>query len=805
MIFHYLKSASRSIGRNKIFSFINVFGLAIGMACTLLIVLFITDELSYDKYNKDASNVYRVVHDFINHDGSRLPDATSPAAIAPAMQRQMPEVKTVTRIYPPWGQIFLVKHGEKKLQEERLYMADNSFFDIFTHQFIRGNAKTALPDAKSLVITESTAKKYFGAEDPINKILTIDGLGDLKVTAVIKDVPANSHFHFDLLGSFKVLGNVDNVWGQYNYYTYVKTGAPINIADFGRKIQVIYDANSRNQTKSSFWVQPLTDIHLKSSLKWEVESNSDMLYVYIFTLIAVFIVLIASINYINLTTATASARAKEIGVRKVIGGLKSSIVSQLLTESVLISLMALACAFCIAQLILPMVNEITGKQLSLTDGIPFLLCSLLATLLLGFIAGVFPALYMASFKPVMVLKGFKSNEKGALNLRKSLVVVQFTISIVLIIGAIVISQQMQFIRSAKLGLNTDKVLVINKSLRIPNKQAYFNEISKIKGVKKVAFSQDMLGDVNSTSSLNVKGSENKQLVNYLSAGDNYFDVLNIDIKEGRGFSDNFLSDTMTSGLRGLHGRQGLLDQLIGGIVLNETAVKDLAMQEPVIGKEILWASDKDTMYYVKVVGVAKDFHFTSMRNKIKPFAFVHSPVREQSFTVKLSGDNIAGTIKQLEAKWNELYPDKPFQYTFLDDTFAKLYQSDARFQKVFISLVILGIFIASLGLFALATFAARQRVKEIGIRKVLGASVVNVVGLLSKDFLKLVIISLLIAAPVGWYAMNNWLHNFAYQIHIQWWVFPLAGITAIVIALITVSFQAVKAAVAKPIKSLRTE
>lgn len=802
MIFHYLKSASRSIGRNKIYTFINVFGLAIGMACTLLIVLFIKDELSYDKQNKDSANIYRVVHDFVNHDGSRLPDATSPAALAPAMQKQFPEVSAATRLYPNWGRIYLVKHGEKKLQEEGLYFADASFFDVFTVEFVQGNAKTALNDAKSIVITESAAKKYFGSDNAIGKVLSIDGMDDKQVTAVIKDVPANSHFHFDFLGSFKALGDHDSIWGQYNYYTYVKTNAPISLANFGHKIQALYDANSHNLTGSSFWVQRLTDIHLKSSLKWELESNSDISYVYIFTLIGIFIVLIASINYINLTTATASARAKEIGIRKVIGGLKKSIVSQLLTESVLISLMALACAFCIAQLLLPMVNEITAKQLSLTNSVSFLTCSVLATLLLGAVAGIFPALYMASFKPVMVLKGFKSNEKGALNLRKSLVVVQFTISIFLIIGAIVISEQMQFIRSAKLGLNTDKVVVINKSSDVPNKQAYFNEISKMQGVKKVAFSQGMVGGLNSTESLNVKGSENRQLVNYLSAGSGYFDVLNIDIKEGRPFYDNFLSDTLTNGQRG---PQAQLDQVIGGIILNETAVKDLAIQEPVIGKELLWSSDKDTMYYLKVVGVAKDFHFTSMHNKIKPFAFLHSPAIERSFTVKLSGDNISATIAKLEAKWNELYPGKPFQYSFLDDTLAKLYQSDARFQKVFISLVILGIFIASLGLFALATFAARQRVKEIGIRKVLGASVVNVVGLLSKDFLKLVIISLLIAAPIGWYAMNNWLHNFAYQIHIQWWVFPLAGITAIIIALITISFQAIKAAVAKPIKSLRTE
>jgi len=406
---------------------------------------------------------------------------------------------------------------------------------------------------------------------------------------------------------------------------------------------------------------------------------------------------------------------------------------------------------------------------------------------------------MSSFRPVIVLKGFKSNQRGALNLRKSLVVVQFTISIVLIIGAIIISQQMQFIRSAKMGLDADKVVVINKSSQIQNKQSYINEILKIKGVKKVAMSQGMVGGLNSTSMVNVRGSQNKQLVNYLDVGNGYFDVLNIEIKEGRGFSDKFISDTMNNGLH------GPLEQTIGGIVLNETAVKDLAITAPVIGKQILWGQDKDTNYYVKIIGVAKDFHFTSMRNKIKPFGFTNSPGNENRFNVKLSGDNIAATMAQLESTWNSIYPGKPFQYTFMDEAFAKLYQSEARFQKVFIILVVLGIFIASLGLFALATFAAQQRVKEIGIRKVLGASVANVVGLLSMDFLKLVLIALIVAVPIGWYTMNKWLQNFAYQIHIQWWVFPLAGLLAIVIALITISFQAIKAAVAKPIKSLRTE
>ncbi len=799
MIRHYLKIALRNLEKNKVYTFINISGLAISMACTLLIVLFVKDELSYDKYYKDAGNIYRVVKDFVNVGGSRLPDATSPAALAPAMQKEMPEVAAATTLYPNWGQIYLIKHGEKKIQEERLYRVDNSFFKVFSYPFITGNANTALNDTKSIVLTQSSAKKYFGSENPVGKVLTIDGMGDMQVTAVIKDVPANSHFHFDFLVSIKTLGKgLDTNWGQYNYYTYVKTNGPVNQANFTSKIQALYK-NAKTNDKNIFWIQPIEDIHLNSSLKWELEPNSDKLYVYIFTLIGVFITLIAAINYMNLATARASERAKEIGVRKVIGALKSSLVNQLLLESVITCFLALLLAIFVARLLLPVVNELTGKQLNLLSSPAYLVYTVLGTLLLGIMAGVFPALYLASFKPVIVLKGFKSNEKGALYLRKSLVVVQFTISIVLIIGAIIVSQQMQFIRSAKLGLDTDKVLVINKSFRVPHKEAYYNELVKIPGIKQVAYSQGMIGTLNSTSSLNLRGSSNTQLVNFLSAGNGYFDVLNIEMKEGRGFSEKFPSDTLTNGAH------GPLDQNIGGIVLNETAVRDLAIPEPVIGKEILWGTDKDTTYYVKIIGVARDFHFTSMRNKIKPFAFVNAPGAEGSFTIKLSGKNITATIAQAESKWNALYPDKPFQYTFLDDTFARMYQSESRFQTVFISLVVLGILIASLGLFALATFAAQQRVKEIGIRKVLGASVINVVSLLSKDFLKLVLAALLIAVPIGWYAMNRWLQDFAYQIHIKWWVFPLAGLLAIIIALVTISFQSIKAALANPVKSLRSE
>ena len=411
-------------------------------------------------------------------------------------------------------------------------------------------------------------------------------------------------------------------------------------------------------------------------------------------------------------------------------------------------------------------------------------------------------MYLSSFKPITVLKGLKLNEKGALNLRKGLVVVQFTISIVLIIGALVISQQMNYVMSARLGMDTDQVLTINNVgfLSASDRSAFQNELSRIPGIKNIAASNGLPVGRFSTTRINAKGSSNEQQVNFISVSYNFLDLLNIRLKEGRGFSARFQADTLTNGVPG-----GPLEQTIGSVVLNETAIKDLGIAAPAVGKQILWSTDKDTSYYLDIVGVAKDFHFSSFRNQIKPFAFMVSPGATGNFIVKLSGQNIMGTLAQIGNKWKMFNSDRAFEYSFLDETFAKLYQSETRFQKVFVSLVILGILIACLGLLGLATFAAQQRVKEIGIRKVLGASVPSVVQLLSKDFIKLVIIAFVVATPVAWYFMNKWLEDFAYRTDLKWWVFPLAGIIAVLIALFTISFQAIKAAIANPVKSLRTE
>ena len=802
MIKNYFKIAWRSLLKYKGFSFINIFGLATGMACSLLIFLFVKDELSYDRYHKNASNIYRVVKDFINDDGSRIPDATSPAALAPAMQRDIPEVEGVTRLMPNWGGSWLVQYGDKKIAEQKFWRADSNFFEIFTYSFIKGNPKTALTDVTSVVITETIAKRYFGNEDPMGKTLRISCCGgSLKVTGVIKDVPANSHFHFDLLASFRQLGNLDNNWDQYNYYTYARIKSGTNIPAFTKKIQEVYKRN-QDENYSVFYVQGLTDIHLTSHLKWELEPNGDRLYVYVFAFVGLFILLIAAINYINLSTAKSSLRTKEVGIRKVSGAMRSSLVKQFLFESLVTCFLSSLLAIVIAQLLVPVVNDITLKKLSVLGNPLTLGFMILAALFVGLVAGLFPALYLSSFKPILVLKGLKLNEGGALTLRKGLVVVQFTISSILIIGALIIAQQMNFIQNAKLGVDKEQVVVIKNAGAMPlsDRNAYLNTIKRLPGVKKAASGNFSLGEGFSTTRLNVKGSQKEQQLNFANVGFDYLDVVGIEMKEGHGFSATYPADTMNNGIP-----NGPLEQNIGGIVINETAVKEFGLGYPAVGKQFLWGNDGDTSYYVSVIGVTKDFHFTSLKNEVKPFGFICVPRNGFNFTVKLSADNIKATLSQLEKEWKQFRTERGFEYVFLDDTFSKLYASEARFQKLFISLVILGILIACLGLLGLATFSAQQRVKEIGVRKVLGASVPHVVALLSKDFLKLVIIALILAVPVAWYLMSEWLKDFAYRVNIEWWIFLVAAVIAIIVAFVTISTQAIKAAISNPVKSLRTE
>ncbi|MBL7698077.1 MAG: ABC transporter permease [Chitinophagaceae bacterium] len=798
----YWKIAFRSLWKNKHVTFINIFGLAIGIACSLLIFLFVQDENSYDRFYKDAQNIHRVVKDFINDDGSRIPDATSPGPLATAIKRDIPEIEHVTRLFPAWGNNRLVKYKNKKINESRYFRADSTFFDVFNLPFIRGNKKTALPDAESVVITESIAKKYFNNEDPLGKTLLFDSEEPLKVTGVIADVPSNSHIHFDFLASNKQLGVfLDTAWGSYNHYTYIRVKEGPNMAGLDDKIQAVYE-RYQSSRYSDFYTQPLVDIHLASHLKWEIEPNSDKLYVNIFTLIAVFILLIAAINYINLATAKSSLRAKEIGVRKVSGAHRRMLVMQFLFESVIICAIASVIAIVLAHALTPFVNNLTLKNLSVLNNKMVWLYLPVITVLIGVIAGLFPSLYLSSFKPVIILKGYKLSDKNTLSLRKALVVVQFTISIALIVGSLIIVQQMNYISNAKLGIDKDQVVTFKNTFSMSRSQlnSFVSQVKQLPEVKNASPAASEFGALFGTNRLRKKGSDKENQLNLMGVGFDFLDVLGIEIKNGRGFSGARPSDSMM-----LPQQRNAKEMVLGGIVINERAVRDFGIDSPYVGQQFVWNKIGDTSLYVEVIGVAKDFNFTSLRNEIKPFGFVVRPYQYSNVTAKLSTMDMKATIAKIERIWNGLSPEYPFEYTFLDETFAKLYSAESRFKTVFIILVVISIVISCLGLFALAAFSAEQRIKEIGIRKVLGASVTNLVTLLSKDYLKLVIISLVIAIPVSWYAMNQWLQDFAYRINIQWWTFAFAAVIAVLIAVATVSFQAIKAALANPANTLKTE
>jgi putative ABC transport system permease protein len=802
MLRNYFKIALRTLRKNKLLSSINIGGLAAGIATTLLIFLFVLDEFKYDRHHDNAARIYRVVKDFINDDGSRIPDATSPGPLAAAMQRDIPEMESVTRIHPDWGGTVTMEYDGRKFSEPKVWRVDSSFFDVFTVPFLRGDNKTALADINSVVLTETAARRYFGDDDPIGKILRMDGRDDVTVSAVVADVPPQSHFHYDFLLSYRRLPAQANTnWANYNYYTYVKVREGTDVKAFEKKIQQAHDKNT-TEHYSEFYVQPLTDIHLTSKLKWELEANGDRLYVYIFILIGVFILMIAAINYVNLSTAKSSQRAKETGIRKVSGAERTSLMFQFLIESILTCFIASLLAIAFAYALMPTVNELTQKSLDLQSNPMVIGYLFVVTLFIGVIAGIFPAAYLSSFRPVAVLKGFKLNEKGALNLRKSLVVVQFTISIALIIGALVIVQQIRFLRSANLGFDKDQVVVLQnaRGLSKSDRSSFLNTLHSLPGVKIAATSGTILGQGFNTTRLRAVGAQQQQQLNFSSVDFDYLDVVGIQIKEGRSFSKNFPADSLNNGIFG-----GPLNQRLGGIIINERAAKEFGFGDSAVGQKLIWATDADTVYHVEVVGVAKDFHFTSMRNEIKPYGFLIFSGGQSNFTVKLAGGDIRHTVATIEEKWKQAFPERPFEYVFLDDTFEKMYTAEARFEKVFISMVVLGILIACLGLFALATFSAEQRIKEIGIRKVLGASVSQIVVLVSTDFVKLVAIAIIIAIPIGFYAINLWLEGFAYRITVKWWVFAVAALLALIIAFLTISSQAIRAARSNPAKSLRSE
>ena len=813
MIKNYFKVAFRNLWKNKGYSAINIFGLATGLATCLLITLYVTGELGYDQFYKNAERIYRINSD-LRFGGGDLHMTQTSDMMGGLLKKDYPQVEEYTRIYANDGDK-LIKKGDEFINEPYVANVDSTFFDLFMLPVIEGDTKTALNEPNTVVITASAAKKYFNSLQVLSKTIEVKNGGSTtpyKITAVIKDIPNNSHLRFDFLFSMK---NVDYQWGQltsHNFHTYLLMKPGTDYKAFEKNFDQYLDkyvlpyaqqfikVGSMEEFKKAgnkleYSLMPLTDIHLHSDFSFEITPSGNIQYVYIFSAVALFILILACINFMNLSTARSTKRAKEVGIRKVLGTERKTLVAQFLVESTLTAFISLAIAVVIASLVLPLFNDIAAKSLSIKDlfgkrELPFLV---LLPIVVGLLAGSYPALFLSRFKPIVVLKGNANTGFKKSNIRNGLVIFQFATSIMLIIGTIVVYSQLQYIQTKNLGFNKEQVLVINGANALDkNVQAFKNEVLAMQGVSSGTISS-FLPVSNSSRSDNtyakdaVMSSDNGIDMQTWWVDYDYLKTMGMQIVQGRNFSKEYGSDS-------------------SAILITETTAKLLGYDKAV-GKMIYAPSDDgddNSLYPLQIIGVIKDFHFESLRQKLGPLCMrLGSSTGLASF--KVSTANTKSLVSQIENQWKILAPGMPFSYRFMSDSFDQMYRSEQRAGNIAIVFATLAILIACLGLFGLVTYMAEQRNKEIGIRKVLGASVSNVVTMLSKDFLILVAIASVLAFPIAWWAMHTWLQDFEYRINISAWIFIVAGLSALLIALLTVSYQAIKAAVANPVKSLRTE
>jgi len=820
MIKNYIKIAWRNVMKSKLFSFINIFGLAVGLTCCMLITLFILNETSYDAYQKNADNIYQVGTEFIGLGNfSKLPN--TPAAMGEMLKKAFPEIQQTARLTGLYAEDkTLLQYNEnngsgKSFYETKGLLADSTFFRMFTYDFIEGNPAAALDNPNAIVLEDDIAKKLFGSQPALNKVIHVssstNGDHDFLVTGVFKPINKPSHidgrFFMSMMGgniASSIEQRAGNLATNNMFYTYLllKPGASAEKlqAKFPSFIQQYAgkDLKAVGFNKKQFLV-PLKKIHLDEDVKSNITAGGSVLYLYILASIALFTLLIACINFMNLATAQSSKRSAEVGIRKVLGAEKKFLVLQFLGESVLMSLLALMIAFLFTKLLLPVFNSVANKNLSFTFSNNLLLIASFIVLAIttGLIAGSYPAFYLSSFKPVKVLKGKFSNSFSAVALRKGLVVFQFIISVVLIIASVVIGDQMKYLRSANLGFDQNQQVIVPLRSSIAKKMypSFKDELLKQSGISNVGGSLFYPGITQVSDNIfYTDGGDMQQAkdikMNYIDPS--FLQTLGIKLVAGRLFSNEYYpEDTAGS----------------GAIIINQTALKTLGFTnaEDAINKNLHNNFNNQTLNY-KIVGVVKDFHFEDLHLPIGPYGFqLNTPPLHNYMIVHVKSANMNAALKSIQSTWHNLDPGEPFDYSFLDKDFQKNYDAENRLADIVSDFTIIAILISCLGLFGLATFSAEQRIKEIGVRKVLGASVTSIVALLSKDFIKLVIVAVVIASPLAWFIMNKWLQSFAYRTSISWTVFAITALVALFIALITISFQAVKAAIANPVESLKSE
>lgn len=800
MLKNYLRIALRNFYKHKAYTLLNIIGLSIGISACLLILTYVMYEFSYDKFNKNYQDIYRVQLNSYQDDVLAFQCAATYPAVGPSLKEEFPEVKEFARLYPRSG---FISYNDISFRENKIFRTDPGVFKILTLPFIRGNEKTALTQPETAVISESIAKKYFGNENPIGKIIKYNGKEEFEVTGVMQNLPPNSHIKIDFLFSnewlYSVNKNLDQNWTWYDFNTYILLKHGADPQELQKKLPALVqrrteEAYKNTNIRTELILQPLTDIHLYSNLLQESEVNGNGKTVYFLLVIAFFILLIAWVNYINLSTARSVERSKEVGVRKVLGAFRRQLIQQFLFESIILNIISVFLGLTIVEIVMPFFNHLTGEEVHLPFANFELWLAIFLFFIIGsFISAIYPALVLSSFRPHFVLKGAFKKSESKISLRKVLVVSQFAVSIALIAGTIIVYNQVEFMKSQKLGVNIDQTLVLraprvfsNDTLRVETVNAFTNEIKNYSQVKSITASTNIPGDeIFWTNGSYIIGKERTLKTIYIVGTDyDYFNSYDLRFAAGRNFSDDFSSDVDHGG------------------IINEEALKlyDFKSPEKALNNFIMLGSDT-----INIIGVVKNYHQMSLEKTQNPILFVLSSDYYSFISIKLKTKRIENTIENIKEEYAQFFPGNPFESFFLNEFFDKQYQSEVQFGKIFGTFSILAIIVACIGLFGLSSFSAVQRTKEIGIRKVLGASVVNIVSLLSKEFIVLVIISNMIAWPIAYYVMSKWLNDFAYRINIGPGIFLIAGFTVLIISLLTVAYQSIKAAIANPVKSLRYE
>ncbi len=796
MFKNYLKIAFRNLLKYKTISLINFFGLAMGMACSILILLFVRDELSFDTYHENKDRIVRAVN-WNEQDGNG--SARTGAPWGPTLKEEYPEVEDFVR-FRFFGRTLIV-NGETRAYESGGLYADSSIFNIFSFELLQGDPSTALTQPNSVVITESLAEKYFGEDDPVGQNLLFDNSDQFKVTGVVRDVPRNSHFSFNYLASFVSYDFWDlTEWRVNNFHLYLLLKEGVDPKAFEAKLPAFLDrhiaAEQRAEMETTPVLQKLTKIHLHSNLFREFRPNGDIKYVYLFLIVAGFILLIACINFMNLATARAAKRAREVGMRKVIGAERAQLVRQFMGESLLLCLFSLFLAITLVELLLPYFNTLTGKTLSVNYfSDPLIITSFVGVAVLtGLISGSYPAIFLSSFRPIATLKS-ASPAGGSGRLRKILVVAQFTVSIALIASTGVIYQQMQFIQNKKLGFNKDQVLVIRafESNVTARPEAFRSELLRLPSIKNVSTTSNLPGgsDWGMPFMAEIDDQMQRAMSRVLVVDEAFQETMETQVTAGRWFSKDFPTDAQEA------------------FIVNQTAARQFGWDDPIgkrMSRPIERGPDGNWLQQEgRVVGVVEDFHFRSLHQEIQPLVIYMAAPPVSYLLARIETDNVAASLEKIEQIWKSYDSSRPFDYFFLDQVFDQLYSAEQRLGQTFTAFAFLALLIGCLGLFGLAAFAAEQRTKEIGVRKVLGATISNIILLLSREFTKLVFVAFLIGSVAAWFGMEKWLENFAYRIDVGAGILAVAGLSALLIAWLTVSVQSIRAASANPVKALKYE